>query len=176
MLIQFSARNFKSFKDPFTLDLFTNKETAVSNIIKSNFKNTYASAVFYGANGSGKSNILKAYNMMRNLVLNKDKVLVKSNVPINHKSRGRRPNIIFGHRQSQINLAFFNGAVQYMNADNSLGFNQSSLILSLGKQTACKNSCINKFIKEDKHVEIAIKSKLSLKKDNEKILLVLIFK
>lgn len=60
-----------------------------------------------------------------------------------------------------------------MNADNSLGFNQSSLILSLGKQTACKNSCINKFIKEDKHVEIAIKSKLSLKKDNEKILLVL---
>ena len=39
-----------------------------------------------------------------------------------------------------------------MNADNSLGFNQSSLILSLGKQTACKNSCINKFIKEDKHV------------------------
>ena len=63
-----------------------------------------------------------------------------------------------------------------MNADNSLGFNQSSLILSLGKQIACKNSCINKFIKEDKHVEIAIKSKLSLKKDNEKILLVLIFK
>ena len=47
MLIQFSARNFKSFKDPFTLDLFTNKETAVSNIIKSNFKNTYASAVFF---------------------------------------------------------------------------------------------------------------------------------
>ena len=45
-----------------------------------------------------------------------------------------------------------------MNADNSLGFNQSSLILSLGKQTACKNSCINKFIKEDKHVEIAIRS------------------
>ena len=38
------------------------------------------------------------------------------------------------------------------------------------------NECINKFIKEDKHVEIAIKSKLSLKKDNEKILLVLIFK
>ena len=76
MLIQFSARNFKSFKDPFTLDLFTNKETAVSNIIKSNFKNTYASAVFYGANGSGKSNILKAYNMMRSLVLNKDKVIL----------------------------------------------------------------------------------------------------
>ena len=54
-----------------------------------------------------------------------------------------------------------------MNADNSLGFNQSSLILSLGKQTACKNSCINKFIEEDKHVEIAIKSKLSLKKDGK---------
>ena len=78
MLIQFSARNFKSFKDPFTLDLFTNKETAVSNIIKSNFKNTYASAVFYGANGSGKSNILKAYNMMRDLVLNKDKVMLST--------------------------------------------------------------------------------------------------
>lgn len=78
MLIQFSARNFKSFKDTFTLDLFTNKETAVSNIIKSDFKNTYSSAVFYGANGSGKSNILKAYNMMRDLVLNKDKVMLST--------------------------------------------------------------------------------------------------
>lgn len=75
MLIQFSARNFKSFKDSFSLDLFTNKETSVSSIIETDFARVYSSAVFYGANGSGKSNILKAFNMMRHLVLNKDKAM-----------------------------------------------------------------------------------------------------
>ena len=40
MLIQFSARNFKSFKDPFTLDLFTNKETAYQNSVV--FKSKYS--------------------------------------------------------------------------------------------------------------------------------------
>ena len=51
-----------------------------------------------------------------------------------------------------------------------IGEKQATAIVdTLGKDA------LNK-IKEDKHVEIAIKSKLSLKKDNEKILLVLIFK
>lgn len=75
MLVQFSARNFKSFKDVFTLDLFTNKESTVSSIYKEKGINLYPSCVFYGANGSGKSNILQAFSMMRRLVLNQDKII-----------------------------------------------------------------------------------------------------
>lgn len=84
MLIQFSARNFKSFKDTFTLDLFTKKDTAVSSIYKESNSNIYPSAVFYGANGSGKSNILQAFAMMQRLVLNKDKIIQSTDImPIN---------------------------------------------------------------------------------------------
>ena len=84
MLVQFSARNFKSFKDPLTLDLYTNKNETVSAIYdKCNVK-VYPSAVFYGANGSGKSNVLKAFEMMQRLVLNKDKIIQSTDtMPIN---------------------------------------------------------------------------------------------
>ena len=84
MLIQFSARNFKSFKDAFTLDLFTKKQETVSAIYSEAGSNIYSSAVFYGANGSGKSNILKAFAMMRRLVLNEDKIIQSTDIlPIN---------------------------------------------------------------------------------------------
>lgn len=84
MLIQFSARNFKSFKDTFTLDLFTNKDSAVSALYDACGTKVYPSAVFYGANASGKSNILKAFEMMQRLVLNKDKIIQSTDImPIN---------------------------------------------------------------------------------------------
>ncbi|MCR5081628.1 MAG: ATP-binding protein [Treponema sp.] len=84
MLIQFSARNFKSFKDSFTLDLFTNKDESVCPIYEQGNNKVYPSAVFYGANGSGKSNILKAFTMMRRLVLNEDKIIQSTDVlPMN---------------------------------------------------------------------------------------------
>ena len=84
MLIQFSARNYKSFKDTLTLDLFTKKKETVSAIYTEADSNIYSSAVFYGANGSGKSNILKAFAMMRRLVLNEDKIIQSTDVlPVN---------------------------------------------------------------------------------------------
>ncbi len=84
MLIQFSARNFKSFKDTFTLDLFTNKDQSVSAIYDCKFAKVYPSTVFYGANGSGKSNVLKAFQMMRKLVLNEDKIVQSTDsMPVN---------------------------------------------------------------------------------------------
>lgn len=84
MLIQFSARNFKSFKDSFTLDLFTNKAESVCPIFEQGGNKIYPSAVFYGANGSGKSNVLKAFTMMRRLVLNEDKIIQSTDeLPMN---------------------------------------------------------------------------------------------
>ncbi len=84
MLIQFSVRNFKSFKDSFTLDLFTNKYDTVCPVYEQGGNKIYPSAVFYGANGSGKSNVLKAFTMMRRLVLNEDKIIQSTDeLPIN---------------------------------------------------------------------------------------------
>ena len=80
MIVQFSARNFKSFKDSFSLDLFTNKESSVCPLYTNGNINLYPSAVFYGANGSGKSNVLKAFAMMKRLVLNQDKIIQSTDV------------------------------------------------------------------------------------------------
>ncbi len=84
MIVQFSARNFKSFRDTFSLDLFTNKDTAVSSLYKENSLKLYPTCVFYGANASGKSNVLQAFSMMRRLVLNQDKIIQSTDIiPMN---------------------------------------------------------------------------------------------
>ena len=71
MLIEFSVKNFLSFKEKVTLSMEKgtgneNKE----NIITANITNLLKTAAIYGANASGKSNILKAFTcailMIRN--------------------------------------------------------------------------------------------------------------
>ena len=74
MLLQFSVNNFRSIKDTVTFSMNTasNKEGAHSFQVR----NTYLlnSAVIYGANASGKSNVLKAMGFMGAVVLNKPKI------------------------------------------------------------------------------------------------------
>lgn len=70
MLLQFSVNNFRSIKDTVTFSM----NTAANKPSEHSFqvRNTHLlnSAVIYGANASGKSNVLKAMGFMRNLVLN----------------------------------------------------------------------------------------------------------
>src|SRR5574344_1916431 len=79
MLIAFSVGNFLSFKETVTLNM-----TASS--ISENEDNTFEeffgfdkktkllkSAVIYGANASGKSNLIKAMSFMKNLIINSSK-------------------------------------------------------------------------------------------------------
>ncbi len=72
MLVEFSVNNFKSIKDTVTLSMVADK----------NDENTFAHrteeylklAAIYGANASGKSNIIEAILFLKNLVLNQSKV------------------------------------------------------------------------------------------------------
>lgn len=70
MLIQFSFKNFKSFKDDTILDLSATKITEFNDrvITIGNEKLLCAAAVF-GANASGKTNLEKAFSYMTNYVL-----------------------------------------------------------------------------------------------------------
>ncbi len=79
MLLQFSVKNFKTFKDKVTLSLIASnydKDTrARENIINDttfNFR-ILKSAVIYGANASGKSKFLEAIAFMRHFVMNSSK-------------------------------------------------------------------------------------------------------
>lgn len=71
MLIEFSVKNFLSFKDKATLSMEKgNGDENIDNIIFNNITDLVKNAAIYGANASGKSNILKAFTcailMIRN--------------------------------------------------------------------------------------------------------------
>jgi hypothetical protein len=75
MLIEFSVRNFKSFKDEVTLSMVTTpiKEHRESHTFVENKISLLKSAVIYGANASGKSNLFLALRFMKWFVRNSSK-------------------------------------------------------------------------------------------------------
>ncbi|MBN1330250.1 MAG: ATP-binding protein [Candidatus Heimdallarchaeota archaeon] len=73
MLIEFSIENYRSIKDKVTFSMIASKDLSLEdNLITSILKSDYLlrSAVIYGANASGKSNILMAFYFLKALVLN----------------------------------------------------------------------------------------------------------
>lgn len=74
MLLQFSVNNFRSIKDTVTFSMNTASNEASKHSFQARDYHLLNSAVIYGANASGKSNVLKAMSFMRNLVLNKPKI------------------------------------------------------------------------------------------------------
>lgn len=74
MLIDFSAANFRSFRDAATLSFVANNDEThrESHLISTGLKGTpwvSRGAAIYGANASGKSNLIFGLATMRNMVL-----------------------------------------------------------------------------------------------------------
>ena len=70
MLIQFSAENFLSIKDRIVLSMLASKDHEhPEHVISDGSKKYLKSAVLYGANASGKSNVLNAFWFLVNYVL-----------------------------------------------------------------------------------------------------------
>jgi uncharacterized protein len=71
MLVQFTVGNFLSFHQKRTLSLEAKGISELkSNIINLNGDKILRSSVIYGANSSGKSNLIKALERMRAVILN----------------------------------------------------------------------------------------------------------
>lgn len=74
MLIEFSVGNYRSFKDVVTLSLVAanlqteQKDKDDSAVFAVNETKLLNSAVIYGANASGKSNLIQALRFMKLLV------------------------------------------------------------------------------------------------------------
>ncbi len=73
MLITFKYKNFKSFKNENILDM---KATALKeheyNVVKMKNVNLLTIVAIYGANASGKSNVLQAFEYMKKMILIND--------------------------------------------------------------------------------------------------------
>ena len=86
MLLEFRVRNYRSFGEEQSLSLVAspNQELLSSNTILSEGKpvfRTVRSAVIYGANASGKSNLIRSIQLMRGVVL--ESVLLRPDQPYN---------------------------------------------------------------------------------------------
>ena len=81
MLIKFSFKNFKSFKDENVLDMeATSLKEHEYNVVKTDNINLLKVAAIYGANASGKTNVLQAFDYMKKRILVSDDS--KKNSPI----------------------------------------------------------------------------------------------
>lgn len=70
MLIQFRFKNFKSFRDDTILDLSATKITEHSNrVISVGYEKLLPTAAVFGANASGKSNVIEAFRYMMTYVI-----------------------------------------------------------------------------------------------------------
>jgi len=77
MLVKFTVENYLSFKNRSTIDLTATSLTELrnTNLFDTPLKNLtlLKSMVIYGANANGKSNLFKAINFARKLILNSSK-------------------------------------------------------------------------------------------------------
>lgn len=70
MLIQFSFKNFKSFRDENTLDLSATKISEYSDrLVVAGKEKLLPTAAIFGANASGKSNVIEAFRFMATYVI-----------------------------------------------------------------------------------------------------------
>ena len=71
MLLEFSCSNHKSFKDKMMFSMIAGSDDANKELLYDfgNFR-VLNSAIIYGANGSGKSNLIDAILFVKNMVLN----------------------------------------------------------------------------------------------------------
>lgn len=75
MLVNFTFKNFRSFKNEMTLSMEAASIQELSDaVVESCGEDLLPVAVMYGANSSGKSNVLKALKAMRDLLLNSVKL------------------------------------------------------------------------------------------------------
>lgn len=74
MLLEFTVENFRSFRDKTTLNMLASSDNSrlnnLSEIEAIKGKRSLNSTVIYGANASGKSNLIMAMTILRNFVLN----------------------------------------------------------------------------------------------------------
>ena len=117
MLVQFTVGNFRSIKEPVTLSLTATKlksqyqEINDNNVFDTSTNlNLLKSAVVYGANASGKSNLIKALSFMRNFVINSSRESQATDpIKVEPFALGTQ----WGNQPSYFEIVFFLDGVMY---------------------------------------------------------------
>lgn len=110
MLLQFIVSNFRSIKNTATFSMNTVSIEENQHSFQVRNYHLLNSAVIYGANASGKSNVLRAMGFMRHLVLNKPKI-TQSTDKLPHEPF--RLNTETEQASSYFEIVFFSENVKY---------------------------------------------------------------
>ena len=107
MLLQFKFKNFKSFRDDTTIDLTAAKIQEYNNhVIQVGKEKVLPVAAIFGANASGKSNVIEAFNYMSEYVafsLNYG----EENVQNGRKTRYNKPTPFLFDSSTQNEVSYF---------------------------------------------------------------------
>ncbi|WP_169293942.1 ATP/GTP-binding protein [Advenella sp. EE-W14] len=115
MLIEFRVKNFRSLRDEQVLSLVASKDNTLqdTHTLASNLKTVprlLRSAVIYGANASGKSNLLKALQYMRGVVLESATVIQPDQV---YSIQPFRLDTVSASQPSEFEVTFALGSIRY---------------------------------------------------------------
>ncbi len=124
MLIEFSVENFRSIKDQVTLSMVATKDLSLDgNLIKNvlNEDSLLKTAVIYGANASGKTNVLFALNSFKFLVLNSHKFQKGQIIPFNPFKLDKK----FLDKPTHFDIVFIQKDVRY---NYLISFNKERIV------------------------------------------------
>lgn len=166
MLIQFSVENFLSIKEKVVLSLLASKDNEHPNHLIADETNRYLkSAVIYGANASGKSNVLNAFWFMVNYVLTSHnqqihKAIDRSPFKFDPETPTRPSSFEVIFTTKGICLAFYEHVFKGTSQNKIFTVNDISSILGIGRGSAYKlaNSGLLKTIRIGNIVRISRKS------------------
>ena len=112
MLVEFSVENFRSFKDKVTFSMLASDDASHEDanvVTMPDGKRLLKSAVIYGANASGKSNLLMAMDFMSDLLFNSRHM--NPSEPINVTPYKLCPE--FKDKPSKFDIVFYCDDVKY---------------------------------------------------------------
>ncbi|RKZ43053.1 MAG: ATP-binding protein [Candidatus Parabeggiatoa sp. nov. 3] len=112
MLLEFSVKNFLSFKNEITLSLYASAEITEHeryNVFPICGQHLLKTAVIYGANASGKTNLIKAMQFMKNFVVNSFELQSEKEIDIEQF----KLNTDTAHSPSEFEVSFLYEDVYY---------------------------------------------------------------
>ena len=160
MLIDYRFSNFRSFKEMTSLSMIAGRQTTLNdNLIREYDLRIIPSAVIYGANASGKSNIIMSLAVMKDIVLSGS---LEANIP-NLKNLELYP---FAYQESEKPMSF---EIDFIYGGKRLEFGFEVAVSTFKKETRrIVSEFLNYIDKSDQKTNIYTREKDKIQINKEK--------
>lgn len=180
MLVNYTFSNFRSFKELTTLSMVAGRQTTLNdNLIREYDLRIIPSAVIYGANASGKSNIIMSLAVMKDIVLSGS---LEANLPNlnnlelypfahNDMDVPMKFEVDFIHQGQRIEYGFEVGLKKFKKGNREILFEQLSIIDKSEEKTVIfeRNKNTIQIMKDKKALKIIDFNEKLLKEFEKKI-------